>query len=172
MSIEKYIEQNRQGFDQIEPTPTDAMWFGIHDERMRRKSRRRIFLYSAAAVLLIPLTALATLSITGNLGERSPYNGGYANSNNNYQRVSSSGQDIIDFTKLDKSVYGELIREYEIADSMYTNLKDDLAEMPEADKAISLAIKHHERRLRILELLEREIENQKRYEANEEEIKM
>ena len=65
-----------------------------------------------------------------------------------------------------------IINELNSIDSMYADLKRELAEMPNATRAIESAIKYHERRLRILELLEREIENQNRNADHEVPVKI
>lgn len=173
MKIDKYIHERRAEFDNIEQVPRDEMWMAIRQRAGRQARTRRMWIMSAAASALIIITATATLLISN---EINPSDGDYTNQfdsrEDQYNQLVANRMHAIDFSSLDKDIYGEIIREFEIADSMYIDLKKDLGEMPDADKAIQLAIKYHERRLRILELLEREIENQKRYEENESEIKI
>ena len=172
MTFKSNIDQNRSAYNQVENVPADIIWMGIQQHTDKKVRVRRIRLYSIAASFLVIISVATTLMITGGNNSNNNFSSVMRSAENDFYRNASNKLDVIDFGSLDQEVYGEIIREYEIADSMYIELKNDIREMPDAEKAIELAIKYHERRLRILELIEREIENQKRFEQNEKEIKI
>ncbi|MDX1409453.1 MAG: hypothetical protein R3330_15000, partial [Saprospiraceae bacterium] len=62
--------------------------------------------------------------------------------------------------------------ELEELDEMYRSFKADLSNVANAEALIETAIRFHERRLRILELLAKEIENQKRNLQYDEDIQI
>ena len=175
MNFEEFIKKNRSEFDNLEEVPRNYIWAGIQHQQASRNKFRSLRLYSVAATVLLVISVSALIYThfhynppalpagTDNsiFPQKDPY---YQNANTRLNAIDISG--------LDKDIFGELLREYEIADSQYMELRNDISQMPNAQQAIDLAIKHQENRLRILELIEREIENQKRFEENEREIKL
>ena len=89
-----------------------------------------------------------------------------------YYQLASDKKELLNYSELNPEVYGDIMQELNSIDSMYADLKVELSQMPDATKAIETAIKYHERRLRILELLEREIENQNRNTDHENPVKI
>jgi len=174
MKFEDQINRDRREFDQIEKVPSDLIWHGIQDNIRKKNTRRIIIRLSAAASIIIIIGAFAVINFSGikSSGEQFAMSSEFNEEENKYYQLANHKMTEINYTDLDRSEYGEIISELEELDSMYTALKSEMAEIPNAEKAIQTAIKFHERRLQILELLEKEIENRKREEANESNLKI
>ena len=89
-----------------------------------------------------------------------------------YGKLVSDKQQVLETEMLDPVVYDEILIELQELDGMYDDLKNEISNVPDAEALLETAIRFHERRLRILELLEREIEHQKRIQRHEEEIRL
>ncbi len=174
MRLEEIGNYPRKDFDNIEHVPSDLIWHGIQDN-IRRKNVRRLYVrLSIAASILVLVGAFVVLSLnnTTNTTIQAAMPPEFSQEENKYYQLADHKMNEINFTDLDKSEYGEILSELSELDSMYNDLKSELATIPDAEKAIQTAIKFHERRLHILELLEKEIENRKRDEINESNIKI
>ncbi|RLD21588.1 MAG: hypothetical protein DRI69_03670 [Bacteroidetes bacterium] len=174
MNIDKHIQENRESFDHMEPVPSEAIWIGIQ-QNLRTRQRRKLFIrYAAAAAIICTFSApflfnLSNPTIPENKIATPPL---ILAQEKQYYQLASDKKDELDFRNLDPAIYGEIFSELDILDSMYMDLKAELTNSPDAERAIGTAIRFHERRLRILELLEKEIENQKRIEEHESTIKI
>lgn len=174
MNIENHIREQRVSFDSIETVPQDAMWIGIQFDLQKRRRRRQIKMYSIAASVAIVVTALF-LIVNADSNE-TPGNQAITpelfSQEKQYYQLATDKKIALGFDDLDEDTYSELFLELDILDSMYIDLKSELSNTPDVDRAIETAIRFHERRLHILELLEKEIENQKRFERHENTIKI
>lgn len=174
MNLEQRIKEDRKVYDQIESVPHEAMWAGI-DQRLRqgKRMRRLLWISAAAAVvlcLIVPLTVL-------DLGERaapvsSPAAEQLQRYERQYARLATERISSLDMELLDPQIRDEIATELAELDEMYAVLKADISNVPNAEALIETAIRFHERRLRILELLAKEIENQKRNLQYDEEIQI
>ena len=174
MNIDKRIKENREEFNRIETVPYEAIWIGI-EHKMQMRSRRRLLIrYVAAASLIFAIATpfLFNLSNTTKQEEIIATPPLILAQEKQYYQLASDKKDALGFSNLDPNIYGEIFSELDILDSMYLDLKTELANSPDAARAIETAIRFHERRLHILELLEKEIENQKRIEEHENTVKI
>jgi len=174
MKIENHIQENLEVFNNIEPVPSEAIWIGIQD-KMRTRARRRIIIrYAAAASIIIAIIS----PFLFNLNNKTAPEETIATpplilaQEKQYYQLAADKKDELEFSKLDPEIYGEIFSELNLLDSMYMDLKEELTNSPDAARAIETAIRFHERRLHILELLEKEIENQKRFEEHENTVKI
>lgn len=172
MSLEKFIDDNRQQFDAIEPVQSDAIWIGIQQQRRRARVVRFARIGVAASVLIAAsITILIQLNKQSNdqwltQTQHTELQEGH------YYQLAADKKDKIGFDQLNKETYSEIMEELDMLETMYEDLKREIANSPDAERAIQTAIRFHERRLHILELLEKEIENQKRTEEHEKSIKI
>jgi hypothetical protein len=174
MNLENHIKNNRDNFNTIESTPVDAIWVGI-EHKMHKKARRiSIIKIAVAASLLIAVALPFFLNNTqSNIENDIVINDpGFVAEENKYYQLASDKKDAIDYQQLDQGIYGDLFTELDILDSMYIDLKIEISNSPNASRAIETAVRYHERRLHILDLLEKEIENQKRIERHESTVKI
>ena len=174
MKFEEMTNQRRKEFDNVESVPTDLIWHGIQDN-MRRNKTRRIYLRLSAAASIIVLIGAFTIfnaTRTSNVVNQTIMSAEFNAEENKYYRLANNKMNEINYSELDKEEYGEIMAELAELDSMYNDIKNELASLPDAEKAIQTAIRFHERKLQILELLEKEIENRKREELNESNLKI
>jgi len=174
MRLEEISKYPRTDFDHVEQVPSDLIWHGIQDN-IRRKNTRRLYTrlaIAASILILVGAFVVLNLSNTANQTQYAKMPPEFSQEENKYYQLARHKKNEINFTDLDKSEYGEILSELSDLDSMYNDLKSEIATIPDAEKAIQTAIKFHERRLHILELLEKEIENRKREESNESNIKI
>ncbi len=178
MDFEKFIKARRDEYDKIEHVPSDEMWAAIKPniKPERKGSRIRMITRYVIAASLIGLFSAPFLV---RFGGEAPPEESFVSSDpvfqereQYYYELASEKKASLNFDELDTETYGDIIEELNSIDSMYADLKEELAEMPDATRAIESAIKYHERRLRILELLEREIENQNRNADHEIPVKI
>ena len=176
MDLRKYSEQHKGELNTVERVPRQAIWMGIQQEMKRRKRRIFIMRFSAAASVLLLISAafVIGLNLNTNSGNESFLAGDseFTKQEHLYYQLASDKKEQLDYSSLDRATYGDIIQELELLDSMYTDLKNELSKSPDAQQAINTAIKFHERRLHILELLEREIENHKRERQDENPIEI
>lgn len=174
MIIDKYIRENRDSFDDIDTVPSHAIWIGV-THKIRMRSRRRVFIrYAVAASVLCAITApflfnLNNTIIQDDINAATPL---ILTQEKQYYKLAADKKNELGFNNLDPNIYGEIFSELDLLDSMYLDLKAEIVNSPDAERAIETAIRFHERRLHILELLEKEIENQKRFEEHENTVKI
>jgi hypothetical protein len=174
MNIDKHIIDNRDEFDHLETVPRDAIWAGMQYKIQRRARRKRIIRYSIAASIICVLAVPFLI----NINKGSTKEDGLVNNptllaqEKQYYQLAAEKKDGMGYSKLDPNIYGDIFTELDILDSMYIDLRAEIANTPDAARAIETAIRFHERRLHILELLEKEIENQKRLERHENTVKI
>ncbi len=174
MKIDNHIKHKRQEFDAIEKVPADAIWIGIEHKLQKRARRVRMLRIAIAASIILALTAPFLIDFnqstsTDNIVESNPV---LIESEKQYYRLASDKKDEMGYARLDPDLYEDLFTELDLLDSMYNDLKAEISNSPDAERAIETAIRFHERRLHILDLLEKEIENQKRLERHESTVKI
>ena len=174
MEIDKHIQDHRDTFNSIEPVPSEAIWNGIQHKMQLRARRKIIIRYAAAASIIIAIAApfLFNLNNTSTQEEFITAPPLILAQEKQYYQLAADKKNELGFNNLDPEIYGEIFSELDILDSMYMDLKAELANSPDAERSIETAIRFHERRLHILELLEKEIENQKRFEEHENTVKI
>lgn len=174
MNIDKHIKENRKEFNHIEQVPSEAIWVGVQHKMHLKVRRKAIIKYAAAAsiVLAISVPFLFNLTNSPTQTETIATPPLILAQEKQYYQLAADKKDELGFSSLDPKVYGEIFSELDVLDSMYIELKTELANSPDAERAIETAIRFHERRLHILELLEKEIENQKRFEEHENTVKI
>ena len=164
MKLEEHIKQNRDAFDRIEQVPSDVMWQKISQPSGKSDNRRSIFRYMIAASVMFAAVTMSIINMNkpDNQEHVAVENEIFSTQENQYYELASAKKETLNYSELDPVEYGEIMSELDQLDSMYADLKLELYNSPDADKVVQTAIKFHERRLQILELLEKEIENQKR----------
>lgn len=172
MKLREIVKQHREAFDQVEEVPFDSMWVGI-DHRLRSRARRRRLIWrSAAAVLIIGIAVPWILTSGDPEPELSQAQMQLQQYEHEYARKATDREQTLDTDILPADVRQEIEGELAELDAMYNELKIEITNVPNAEQLIETAIRFHERRLRILSLLEKEIENQKRNQRQNEEIKI
>lgn len=174
MKFENRIERDRRDYDKVEKVPSDLIWHGIQDNLRARRAKRIQLRLSVAASIILLVGAFTVFNLTSNETgeEQMTLSPEFNDEENKYYQMANHKMNELNYSHLDRSEYGEIIAELEELDSMYADLKSELSEIPNAEKAIQTAIKFHERRLHILELLEKEIENRKKEQLNEDNLKI
>ena len=176
MDFEKYVESNRVSFDNIDDVPREQMWEAIQPRISRRKTKIRSITRLLIAASLIGLfSAPFLIRFGGGNGLDDSFIASdpeFIEKEQYYFQLATDKKESLNYSELDPETYGDIMQELNSIDSMYADLKQELAQIPDANRAIETAIKYHERRLRILELLEREIQNQNRSTDNESPVKI
>ena len=174
MKIDNYIKENLDSFNDIESVPSEAIWMGVQHKMRMRSRRKYIIRYAVAASFIIAISVPFVFNLNNSTSTEEiiaapPL---ILAQEKQYYQLAADKKSELGFSELDPRVYGDIFSELDILDSMYMDLKAGLTNSPDAERAIETAIRFHERRLHILELLEKEIENQKRFEEHENTVKI
>ncbi len=178
-SIEKYINKNRDEFDQVVHPPRDRMWEAISSEQGKTHPWKiqlgRNWRWSIAAAILLALSV-------GWWVQRQPqppepglqnlahYFPELADEEARYQALISNQETMLEIDKLDKTLYRDIFNELKELEKIHRDYLADVPAYQEQELLVRTLIKYYERKLRILERLSYEIEKQKIHENRTHEI--
>lgn len=168
-SMEQRIQELRKELEEIEQPDRAAIWGGVQ-QKMGMKPRRfyqNPWLRAVAASVAILLIAGA-----GWWAHRLLY--GYTNDIplanlspkwqkevEQYQQVVNEKEEALHLENIDRNAYGEVLRELESLDSVQAQFKEDFRALPKDEKTIQTLLRYYEQKIRILELLSKEIQIKK-----------
>ena len=178
-NIEEYIRQNRTALDHIEEPEMDAIWGSIQQQLKSNQNKRKelkvsyrrmswiIGMVASLAFLLGVGLTLWHTSSTSSFYTSTPLTAiseDLAPMEQEFQQTIKAKQESIGFNQIDKNIYKEIFLELQQLESLHREYIQDIPAFREKDQLVKTLIKYYERKIRILERLNREIEKKEYYE--------
>lgn len=165
--LEKHIRENRAGLD-TEKVPGSS-WKVIEQRTgLKKKAAWADYLKIAAGISIGLLIGLLLYQQDTNiehlysLGDIAPE---YARVEDEYQETVEELYQKIDFQNLDSAEYQWLLEEIDYIDELNVELRKDIDSNVNSEKLVKSLIDHYEKKIRLLERLELEI-NREKYEED------
>ena len=178
--LERYILQNRDQLENIEaPSGPEAVWTkvaarvnpGQRPFTARRVERRRWFQLAAAASigLLIGLGMWQVLPQNWTQETRAEpsianFFPDLADREAEYRKLIARKEVEIGIDQLDPREYSDIFMELELLDTFREEYLRDMAKVPSDDDLVETLLRFYERKVRILERLNNEIEKKNHHE--------
>lgn len=153
--------------DHIEEVDQDRLWEGIARRRRSQKHPASFWpLTVAAAVILLLASALIWTNYMKDdtLLSASHFYPELETMETGYHREIDQRKSELSFDTLSAEDFPDIFREFMEVDSHYEQLLSELSQYPNKEAAIRVVIKYHERQLRLLERLSKEMEKKKHHE--------
>ncbi len=183
LSLENHVRKNRLELDRIEMPNKQKIWARIQkglavehlttdDKRLLTVARRRKFtLWSlgiAASLVLLFGVGLGYLmkpdappATEFNLANYAP---GLERQEQSYQQLVASKMTELDLQNIDKEAFAEIFAELKQLDQEYDNWAEDVPQYIHEQELVDFLTRHYEQKIRILELLSKEIDKKANYE--------
>ena len=186
-NLKKHIKQHRAELDKIEAPKTDKIWAGIQGELQKdapvirktpnklrvasAKSSRRFTLWTIAAAASVALLIGVGLGyfMTPTTANNQDFNlANYApeaaEQANNYQRLVANKKAELDFQNLDTLAFSEVLQELKALDGEYAHWTKEVPQYVREQELLEFLQRHYEQKIRILEILSKEIEKKAHHE--------
>ncbi len=181
--FEKRIKEEREALDRIEQVDEAKLWRNIngalHDSA-HKKSYRFLQWYAAAASLLL-LVAFGWLMYQQGIsdgGAAVASQGLKPNTNvassvlppemlqqeKKYQMAVAKKKAALQLDQISKEDFKDIFTELKVLDEIHQEFRNDLPDLSNDEKIIKVLKKYYERKLRILDHLNKEIEKKSRHE--------
>ncbi|MFK8102086.1 MAG: hypothetical protein AB8G15_06175 [Saprospiraceae bacterium] len=181
--FEKKIKEERAALDRIEQVDETKLWRNIHgalNDSAQKKSYRFLQWYAAAASLLL-LVAFGWLMYQQGVSD-----GGAAiasqtlnpaintasrqlppellQQEEKYQMAVAKKKESLQLDQISKEDFKDIFTELKVLDEIHQEFRNDLPNLSNDEKIIKVLKKYYERKLRILDHLNKEIEKKSRHE--------
>jgi len=183
-NFEKYINENRGALDDMEDLPIDTMWskingktetsLHIQSNKQQRKIRvLRGWVMSLAASILVMVVAGIALwpDKTGSDNELTYFDNPLAviskelaSTEQDFKKMIAHKEEELNVQKVDKQLFAEIFEELALLEKIHLEYQQDIPEFQEKEQLISTLTRYYEQKIRILERLSREIEQQNHYQ--------
>ena len=193
-NLKKHIKQHRTELDQIEAPNMDKIWSGIQvelgqqttgleeelDAEKRKlkvvatKANRRFTLWAMATAASLTLligvgighlmTPKTGANIEFNLANYAP---AAAEQANNYQKLVRAKMEEINFQNIDTLAFTDVLQELKSLDGEYEHWAKEVPQYVREQELLEFLQRHYEQKIRILEILSKEIEKKVHYEERE-----
>lgn len=170
MNLEDHIKNIREELDMVENVPETKIWEVVSKGLFSNRSFFPRYWWIVLVALVIVTGAwyiYAQQESESNKLLAYQNNEQWMANEQRFREITEAKLASLNIENLDQQTYGEILRELAFLDSVFVEKQSEMMGAPTVEIAIERAIQFHERRLKILELLSREIENQKRYINNE-----
>jgi len=181
-NLKKHIKEHRTELDQIEAPNIGKIWSGIQgalgqkETEVRnakngqlnvvaKKANRRFTWWAMAAAASIALligVGIGQLMMPGaevksafNLADYAP---AAAEQANNYQQLVADKKAAINFQNIDTLAFSEVLQELKALDGEYEHWTTEVPQYVREQELLEFLQRHYEQKIRILEILSKEIE--------------
>ena len=182
-NFEDFLRKHREELD-IEEPDAHLIWQGV-----RSKMGRRRFIHSrwvAAASVILLLGSLVYYWLPGENSVES--NTSIADSTLNEELIFDDidpdlakeekailmevkeMEEEVNLDKIDKQAYHDIFVELRLLEELHEEFKNDLPEFGEKEQLLNTLMKYYERKLKILERLDNEIEKKEQEKVRENEV--
>lgn len=183
--LKKHIEKNRQELDRIEQPNMEKMWSNIRSELVKEKGDakktalkvvsekrgRRFTLWAmamAASFALVIGLGVGYL-INPKTVETADFNlANYAPALEkeaaNYRKLVNAKKEEINFQQIDTLAFSEVLQELKELDKEYDHWTKDVPQYVQEQELLEFLQRHYEQKIRILEILSKEIEKKQYHE--------
>lgn len=193
--LKKHITKNRAELDRIEAPNMDKIWAGIQTElgesplvkktpvisvkeavvkEIAIKKNRRFTLWIVATAASIALLIGIGIGHFSKVAITEPAAFNIANyapelkqQEQIFRQLVSQKMVEIDVENIDKAAFAEVFEELEQLDKEYENWTEDVPQFVHEQELIQFLTRHYEQKIRILEILTKEIEKKAHYEERE-----
>lgn len=194
-NLKKHIKEHRTELDHIEVPKIDKIWSGIQGELQQesvdkasnaiggeagqlkvvaKKSNRRFTLWAMATAASLALligvglgrlmTPASETVATFNLADYAPE---AAEQATNYQQLVAAKKTEINFQSIDTLAFTEILQELKTLDGEYEHWTKEVPQYVREQELLEFLQRHYEQKIRILEILSKEIEKKEYYEERE-----
>lgn len=187
-NFEKYIKDNRAEMDDLDNVPIAGMWAKMNigeteetDNNLRVESKvqaRKIrvlrgWVMGLAAFVLVLIVAGVALWPTGSIDEPgitrfdnplAQISAEMAKTEQDFKRMIAHKEQEINTQSIDKQLFAEIFEELELLEKIHLEYQQDIPEFQEKEQLIRTLTRYYEQKIRILERLSREIEQQNHYQ--------
>lgn len=187
-NFEKYIKENRAEMDDLDNVPIAGMWAKINGEadnsaadnlRVEAKAQQRKirvlrgWVMGLAASLLVLIVAGIALWPASTIEESqlrhfdnplAQISAEMAETEQNFKRMIAHKEQEINTQSIDKQLFAEIFEELELLEKIHLEYQQDIPEFQEKEQLIRTLTRYYEQKIRILERLSREIEQQNHYQ--------
>lgn len=187
-NFEKYINENRDALDEMEKVPMGEMWSKISGKTAHRTPKNvlnqsnnrerkirvlRGWVMGLAASILVLLVASVALWSEKNsrVEELTHFDNPLAviseeltNTEQDFKKMIALKEQEIEVQKIDKQLFTEIFEELDVLEKIHLEYQQDIPEFQEKEQLIHTLIRYYEQKIRILERLSREIEQQNHYQ--------
>lgn len=164
--LEQRIQAIRDELEQIEEPDRAAIWGGVQRKigvRVRLFYQRQWVRTLAASVAILLIAGAgwwAHLWFYSNADEiqvagLSPQ---WQQEVQHYQQLVNNKERELRLENIDKDVFGEVLRELKSLDSVQTEFRADFQALPKNERTVETLLRYYEQKIRILELLSKEIQ--------------
>ena len=168
--FEKKIQDQRSELDDIESFDSQKIWQGIEQELHPPKS----FSFSKGKALLIAFLILSLGLLIGYFlqpaepiapsAPRASIPQELQEQEASYNQVIQAKMQELDFKQLDKEKFKDIFLELDLLEQIHQEYKADIPEYGYQDELVKTLIKYYERKIRILEILSKEIEKREHHD--------
>jgi len=180
--LEKRIAAERGHLDQIEKVPVDRIWNKLepHLPAKGKSAARpwqigrhwRIILLAASLTLVVGLSlwlflprpqAEAEFRVATLLPELAPQEQAYL-------KKIAERESEIDLTRIDRQAFQDVFQELKELENARKQAKQDIASHPDKEEILSILMRYYERKLLILDRLEKELDRNKIQKQRDEKL--
>ncbi|MEM1122102.1 MAG: hypothetical protein AAGJ18_16775 [Bacteroidota bacterium] len=178
--LKKHIHKNRTELDQIEQPNRDKIWSNIQQElnpiassiKVVHQPKGRRFtpwaMATAASLALLIGVGVgylfnpkSTETIEFNLANYAPE---LEKAAADYRQLVAAKKSELNFQELDTLAFGEVLQELKELNQEYDHWTKDVPQYVQEQELLEFLQRHYEQKIRILELLAKEIEKKEYYE--------
>lgn len=186
--FEKYINDNRSEMDDLDNVPIAGMWAKINGKvnaesenhlRVETKTQARkirvlrgwvmglaasILILLVAGIALWPDSSSNKNKMTRLDNPLAAVSEELADMEQDFQQMIAYQEKEIESQGIDKQLFIEIFEELKLLDEIHLEYQQDIPEFQEKDQLIQTLTRYYEQKIRILERLSREIEQQNHYQ--------
>jgi hypothetical protein len=180
--LEKKIAAEREKLDRLEPVPVDRIWnkmkphlpvrepSSAHPWQIGRNWRLLMLAASLALIVGVSLWLLMPrpqadpeFRVAHVLPELAPQEQAYL-------KKIAERESEMDLTRIDRQVFQDVFRELEELENARKQAKPDIESHPDKDEIVSILMRYYERKLLILDRLEKELNRNKIQKQRDEKL--
>lgn len=187
-NFEKYINENRGALDDLDAVPMEAMWAKIQGDtametnanlELQSKNQQRkirvlrgwvmglaasILALVVAGIGLWPSESSSDEVFTHFANPLTVVSEDLADTEQEFKRMIHQKEEEINAQNIDKQLFIEIFKELELLEKIHLEYQQDIPEFQEKEALIQTLTRYYEQKIRILERLSREIEQQNYYQ--------
>lgn len=187
-NFEEYINEHREELDDMEDVPVGAMWskikgnledsgmpnleFATNTQQRKIRVLRGWVMGLAASILVLIVAGIALwpnkeLDVDKPIHLENPLatiSEELAGTEQDLKKMIAHKEEEINSQHIDKQLFTEIFEELELLEKIHLEYQQDIPEFQEKEQLIKTLLRYYEQKIRILERLSREIDQQNHYQ--------